>query len=156
MASPRVPTVQIEVDRSSTAPMERPDLPAAVMQGTAQPYAEWLLQQLGEQGLTISAGGAPVQMVATASGTGARVLLANHAPQSREEVLLRIGGMAPGMKRLSVYRIDAACRWRHGRLVPMEVRETPDPDGKHEQTLLLPALSAALVCLDQVLVRAQV
>jgi len=112
MASPRVPTVQIEVDRASTAPMARPELPVAVMQGTAQPYAEWLRRQLGEQGLAISGGGAPVQMAATASGTGARVLLANHAPQGGEEVLLRIGGMATGMKRLSVYRIDAACRWR--------------------------------------------
>ena len=61
--------------------------------------------------------------------------------------------MTPGMKRLTLYRIDAARRWRHGHLVPMEVRETPDAEGTQQQPIRLPAGSVALLCLDQVLVR---
>lgn len=67
---------------------------------------------------------------------------------------LRIGPLQPGMKRLSVYRLDAAHRWHEGAMVPMEVRETADRDGQHEQQLFLPTGSVALICLDPVQVRA--
>ncbi|MDA0337277.1 MAG: hypothetical protein O2782_19105 [bacterium] len=45
--------------------------------------------------------------------------------------------------------------WRQGSLVPMEVWQTPDRAGQHEQQLFLPAQSLALICLDPVQVRAQ-
>ena len=155
MAKRAEPTVHIDVNRAQPVSLATAELPAAVTTGEAQPYADWLLQQLGEEGLTSTCDHADIQTVAAACGTGARVLLSNGAVQGGEELLLCIHTMTPGMKRLTVYRIDAARRWRGGKLMPMEVRETPDREGRHEQQLFLPAQSTALICIDPVFVRAQ-
>ena len=154
MAPRREPTVHVAVHRALPAPVARAQAPAAVTTGEARPYADWLIQQLGAEGLRLTCDHADIQAVAAARGTGARVLLSNRTHQGGEELLLCIDGMPPGMKRLTVYRIDAARRWRQGSLVPMEVCETPDREGHHEQQLFLPAQSMALICLDPVQVHA--
>lgn len=152
------PSVQIDVDRSRPAPSGQNAISRSAIPLPAapehRPWADWMLTQLGDEALAATGADAGVQVMAAANGVGARVVLALQTDSGGQQVLLRIGSMQPGMKRLSVYRLDAAQRWRNGAMVPMEVRETPDREGKHEQRLFLPAGSVALVCLDPVQVRA--
>ncbi len=159
MAPRPEPTVRVEVDCATTAQAQDLALPAALLAAPdSQPHATWLQDQLGSERLAVSIAGAAVDAVAAANGAGARVLVTLPAGRGDDspgaEALVRVTGLSAGMKRLSVYRLDGARRWRDGAMVPMEVRETTPREGTHEQQLFLPTDCLALICLDPVHVRA--
>lgn len=143
------PSVTVTVDRTRSAShaVQLPDLA-----GEAGEQAARLVGMLGPEGLVAASDRDDVAVAASSMGTGARVLLM-HRGSAGDETLVRLTGMTAGMKRATIYRIDDARRWRDGELEPLEVRETPDPEGEQEQRLFLPAGSVALLCLDEVRVR---
>lgn len=145
------PTVTVQVDRSASAGSTTPRVPA--LKPDATPYVEWALGQLGADRVAATSDHGDINVAAAPSGTGVRVILA-HNGQTGDDVQVNVTGMTPGMKRITIYRIDGADRWHDGTLVPMEVCENPNREGEHQQRLHLPAASVALFCFDEATVRA--
>ncbi len=120
--------------------------------GEARPqyFVYWMLSRLGSQRLASHSGHADVATLAGSDETGLRVLLSNYSVEGSADRVaeLRYEGLPPGVKHLSVWRIDGGQRWDGAdaslRLRPTERREV-DTNGAFQCQVWLPGDSVALV-----------
>jgi hypothetical protein len=116
-----------------------------------QYFVYQMLGRAGEERIAAQSDDGDLRVLAgRAEGRLAALIVNLGLEQSRPMlVTLRLSGLAPGGKTLTVHRIDASRRWSQDalELVPVERRETYAPADFHCQ-LYCPADSVALLTLD--------
>jgi hypothetical protein len=109
-----------------------------------------MLRRLGAERLAASAEGELGVLAGRTQSGDPAVFLVNYTidEQCDRAARLLFTGLAPGRKRLTVYRIDDQRRWDPAALTlqPIEERDL-STDGALECHILLPADSVALACL---------
>ncbi|MEW6754054.1 MAG: hypothetical protein AB1505_24200 [Candidatus Latescibacterota bacterium] len=139
-----------------------------------QYFVYWMLSRLGSERLAAHSGHGDLTVLAARQGGTVSIMLANYGlerPADRVAVL-QLSGLQPGVRRLAVWRLDAARRWDEEArtpdgapraaaagqpvalagppvLRPVEQREVDTADSFSCQ-VLLPADAVALVRLEPV------
>jgi hypothetical protein len=116
-----------------------------------QYFVYLMLSRLGSEKVAALSNDIAVRVLAGHDDKGTAVLAVNHSlDEQRDRVAtLRFSGLQPGVKQLTVYRIDGTRRWNTEalELLPVEQRETYVQQD-YECQVWLPANSVAMVNLD--------
>jgi hypothetical protein len=111
-----------------------------------QYFVYWMLQRMGERRVAAQAGG-DLRVLASGDSAGCRVLLVNFGMQgSRDQIAtIRVSGLQPGTRMLTVYRVDQRKAWDAERLEmrPSERREV-EVEPAFEFQIFCPADSVML------------
>jgi len=115
-----------------------------------QYFVYQMLSRLGDERLAARASG-DMRVLAGRNEASVNVMLVNHSTEERcdRAAVLRFRNLSPGLKRLTVRRIDDARRWcaETLELQPVEARDVWT-QSEFECHVLMPADSVGLLCLQ--------
>ena len=116
-----------------------------------QYFVYLMLSRLGEKQVAASSNDVGVRVLAGRSPSGVSVMAVNHSLDEQRDrvVTLHFSNLPPGVKQLTVTRIDGEKRWNGGELelLPVEQRETYT-QADYACQVWLPANSVAMVVLS--------
>ncbi|MCC6446921.1 MAG: hypothetical protein IT210_26145 [Armatimonadetes bacterium] len=111
-----------------------------------------MLSLMGPDRLSTGSDDPDLRLLASRAEGRTALLIANWNPEQAEDkvVTLSFQNLSPGLKRLTVYRIDSACRWSPDSLEMIPLEERPvDTLSDFRCQLLCPAESVSLALLDE-------
>jgi hypothetical protein len=88
-------------------------------------FVYWMLRRLGEERIAAQSEEADVRVLAARDAGTLSALLANYNPSGSQDriVTLRLSGLRPGVKLLTVTRLDSERRWSSELLEPLPVEQ---------------------------------
>jgi hypothetical protein len=122
------------------------------VEGEVRPqyFVYQMLSRMGEIRVSAAADDPDLRVLAARSDGCLSAMIVNHNLHSSRDVLVSVhfANIAPGRKRLSIYRIDAERRWSPERieLIPAEQREVDVPE-RFKCQLYCPGDSVAMIAL---------